>query len=122
MKYTLIAAFIFLSSISFGQSHSEKLQIANDSAFMAKVTYAAYGAAKAFVADTEANANVKRFSQIIIADVANLNPSIIVGRGYYLQSIPATVVITINSSQNDISFGMPHVYQLFAKAWYKDLN
>ena len=121
-KAILILSILFFGFNSYSQTHEEKLQVAQDAGFKAKVIYAAYEDAKALIADNAAPASVKRFSQIIISSVANLDDNIITGLGYYLQSIPATVHIDIKSSQQDISFGMPFVFSLFAKAWYKDVQ
>ncbi len=121
-KAILILSILFFGFNSYSQTHEEKLQVAQDAGFKAKVIYAAYEDAKALIADSTAPASVKRFSQIIISSVANLDDNIITGLGYYLQSIPATVHIDIKSSQQDISFGMPFVFSLFAKAWYKDVQ
>ena len=124
MKKLFLATAI-LFSVSFyakAQEYRPYLIAANDSAFKAKVIYAAYEASIDLIADSTAPASVKRFSQIIISSVANLDDNIITGLGYYLQSIPATVHIDIKSSQQDISFGMPFVFSLFAKAWYKDVQ
>lgn len=121
-KAILILSILFFGFNSYSQTHEEKLQVAQDAGFKAKVIYAAYEDAKALIADSTAPASVKRFSQIIISSVANLDDNIIIGLGYYLQSIPATVHIDIKSSQQDISFGMPFVFSLFAKAWYKDVQ
>ena len=121
-KAILILSILFFGFNSYSQTHLEKLQVAQDAGFKAKVIYAAYEDTKALIADSTAPASVKRFSQIIISSVANLDDNIITGLGYYLQSIPATVHIDIKSSQQDISFGMPFVFSLFAKAWYKDVQ
>lgn len=121
-KAIIILSILFFGFNSYSQTHLEKLQVAQDSAFKAKVIYAAYEASIDLIADSTASASVKRFSQIIISSVANLDDNIITGLGYYLQSIPATVHIDIKSSQQDISFGMPFVFSLFAKAWYKDVQ
>ncbi len=121
-KAIIILSILFFGFNSYSQTHEEKLQVAQDAGFKAKVIYAAYEDAKALIADSTAPASVKRFSQIIISSVANLDDNIITGLGYYLQSIPATVHIDIKSSQQDISFGMPFVFSLFAKAWYKDVQ
>lgn len=121
-KAILILSILFFGFNSYSQTHEEKLQVAQDAGFKAKVIYAAYEDAKALIADNAAPASIKRFSQIIISSVANLDDNIITGLGYYLQSIPATVHIDIKSSQQDISFGMPFVFSLFAKAWYKDVQ
>ncbi len=123
MKKLLIAvSILFIAAVGNAQTHAEKIATANDSVFKTKVALAAYNAAKDFVSDGNANINVKRFSQIILTTINNLDNDILVGLGYYLQSIPETVKININSSQQDIDFGMPYIYQLFAKAWYKDTN
>ena len=121
-KAIIILSILFFGFNSYSQTHEEKLQVAQDAGFKAKVIYAAYEASIDLIADSTAPASVKRFSQIIISSVANLDDNIITGLGYYLQSIPATVHIDIKSSQQDISFGMPFVFSLFAKAWYKDVQ
>ncbi len=126
MKKLLIAiAILFVGAFSKAQEYRPYLNASKDSAFKDKIKVAAYFGAKANITNVSTTATVKRFSQIVLTEVTQEEPSWLVPLSFVLLTVPELnggVPITTSSTQAQINTVMNAVYLIFAKAWYKDIN
>lgn len=126
MKTLLIAiAFLFVGTASQAQEYRTYYNAAKDSAFKDKIKVAAYFGAKANVTNVATTATVKRFSQVVLTEITQEDPSWLIPLAFVILTVPELnggVAITTGSTQAQINTVMNAAYSIFAKAWYKDIN
>ena len=123
MKKLIIAiAILFVGLTATAQEYRPYLTAANDSAFKDKIRVAAYFGAKANVANVNTSPTVKRFSQIVLTEITQENPSWLVPLAFVILTVPELGAITTASPQANVNTVMNLAYPIFAKAWYKDIS
>lgn len=125
MKKLFVFLTLFISVTASAQIYPDYLASAKDSAFQDKIRVAAYFGAKTNVANQASSVTVKRFSQVVITEITNTNPSWLLPLSFVILTVPelnGNVSITKNSTQSQINTVMNNAYAIFAKAWYNDTN
>ena len=102
--------------------HDDKITTIADKGFQSKVLEASFQYAKGIILGTivNSNANVKRFAQIVLKDIANGNPSWLNGIAYFVLSTsnPIDLTSTLAQVTNEVTTVFPY----YAKAVYGDIT
>jgi hypothetical protein len=108
--------------------HDQKLIIIADAGFRNKVAEAALQYAKGILLGTivQPNANVKRFAQIVLKEIAQTNPSWLDGLCYFTLSTTTSEALTsaqiLAAPQSAVTTEVNIVFVHYAKAHYGDIT